>query len=206
MKTDAAAALRFYGETLDIRRPSLKHLGPEVQVRRVRLVYEGGKLMPGQEILKDALKDVRANAQGVEVECNEGVLTSIACRRATRSTSALRAPFNSDAPLERELEPFLEALEAYADGWMPDVTRGKRRRNYSRAAVWKALAERHDGRSTGPGLYRTKAPALYVNLWLGPSTRLTRRGWSEAPVLLRGEGTEPQPRRVGPRVGSPAIP
>ena len=49
MKADAAAALRFYGETLDIRRPSLKHLGSEVQVRRVRLVYEGGELKPEAE-------------------------------------------------------------------------------------------------------------------------------------------------------------
>ena len=46
MMADAAAALRYYGETLNIRRPSLKHLGPRVQVRRVRLVYEGGELMP----------------------------------------------------------------------------------------------------------------------------------------------------------------
>jgi hypothetical protein len=68
MKADAAAALRFYGETLDIRRPSLKHLGPEVQVRRVRLVYEGDTLMPGQGVLKEALDKARAKAQGVDVE------------------------------------------------------------------------------------------------------------------------------------------
>jgi hypothetical protein len=69
MKADAAAALRFYGETLDIRRPSLKHLGPWVQVRRVRLVYEGGKLMPGQpRVLSDALKSVRNAVKGVGVE------------------------------------------------------------------------------------------------------------------------------------------
>jgi hypothetical protein len=68
MKADAAAALRFYGETLDIRRPSLKHLRPEVQVRRVRLVYEGGKLMPDPKVLERALKDARAEARGVEVE------------------------------------------------------------------------------------------------------------------------------------------
>jgi hypothetical protein len=79
---------------------------------------------------------------------------------------------NPDAPLEHELEPFLEALEAYAGGWMPDVIHGKRYRKYSRGAVWKALAERHDGRSTGMGLYRTKPPAMHMTLWLGPSTRL----------------------------------
>jgi hypothetical protein len=68
MKADAAAALRYYGETLDIRRPSLKHLGSEVQVRRVRLVYEGGRLMPEQRVLERALNDARRAAQGVEVE------------------------------------------------------------------------------------------------------------------------------------------
>jgi len=69
MKTDAAAALRFYGETLNIRRPSLKHLGPEVQVRRVRLVYEGGALKPKAErALKEALEGARKGAQGVEVD------------------------------------------------------------------------------------------------------------------------------------------
>ncbi|HEY8211294.1 MAG TPA: hypothetical protein VIG99_27610 [Myxococcaceae bacterium] len=69
MKADAAAALRFYGETLDIRRPSLKHLGPEVEVRRVRLVYEGGKLMPkAEDVLDPALRNAREAAQGVEVD------------------------------------------------------------------------------------------------------------------------------------------
>jgi hypothetical protein len=69
MKADAAAALRFYGETLDIRRPSLKHLGPEVQVRRVRLVYEGGELRPKDpRVLQRALDIARSGAQGVEVD------------------------------------------------------------------------------------------------------------------------------------------
>ena len=31
-------------------------------------------------------------------------------------------------PLESELEPFLQALEQYAGGWMPDVVDGKCRR------------------------------------------------------------------------------
>jgi CBS-domain-containing membrane protein len=68
MKADADAALRFYGETLDIRRPSLRRLGSRVPVRRVRLVYEGGKLMPGQTLLEETLRDARKVTQGVEVE------------------------------------------------------------------------------------------------------------------------------------------
>lgn len=65
------------------------------------------------------------------------------------------------AALTSELEPFLEALEKYADGWMPDVVNGKRRRKYSRASLWKALLEEgHDEGSTELGLYRTQWPAL----------------------------------------------
>jgi hypothetical protein len=46
MVADAREALGYYGETLDIRRASLKHLGPEVPVQRVHLIYEGGELKP----------------------------------------------------------------------------------------------------------------------------------------------------------------
>jgi hypothetical protein len=67
---------------------------------------------------------------------------------------------------ERELEPFFHALEEYAGGWMPDVVKGKRRRKYARAALWKALEERHDEDDTALGLYRTKWPALDMSLRL----------------------------------------
>jgi len=67
MKADAAAARRFYGETLDIRRPSLKHLGPRVQIDRVRLVYEGGALKPDPKFLPGILNDVQGSVAGVEV-------------------------------------------------------------------------------------------------------------------------------------------
>jgi len=67
MKADAAAALRFYGETLDIRRPSLKRLGPKAQIRRVRLVYEGGALKPNPKLLPEVLDDVQGRVVGVEV-------------------------------------------------------------------------------------------------------------------------------------------
>ncbi|QAT88695.1 hypothetical protein EJ065_7170 [Corallococcus coralloides] len=65
MITDASDALRYYGETLDIRRPGLKQT---VQVRRVRLVYEGGGLKPeSANDLANALGEVRNEVTGVEV-------------------------------------------------------------------------------------------------------------------------------------------
>jgi hypothetical protein len=78
--------------------------------------------------------------------------------------------FEPKAALERELEPFLDALETYADAWMPDVAVGARQRKYSRAAVWKSLKEQRDENSTHVGLYRTTLPAVEValRLWFPP--------------------------------------
>jgi hypothetical protein len=86
--------------------------------------------------------------------------------------------FDSRAALESELEPFFNALEEYADGWMPEVAEGKRRRKYSRAAIWKALEEERDGNSTSLGLYRMIRPALDMSLGLAfpprpPTLRVT---------------------------------
>ncbi|QRK05770.1 hypothetical protein JQX13_37340 [Archangium violaceum] len=74
--------------------------------------------------------------------------------------------FDQQAALERELEPFLQALERYADGWMPDVAEGKRRRKYARAAIWKGLEEGRDDVFTSLGFHRTEWPALDMTLWL----------------------------------------
>ncbi|PTL75255.1 hypothetical protein [Vitiosangium sp. GDMCC 1.1324] len=71
--------------------------------------------------------------------------------------------FDPNANLGIELEPYFQALELYADGWMPDVVEGKRRRKYARAAIWKALEEERDERTTSIGLYRTAWPAL--DMW-----------------------------------------
>jgi len=76
------------------------------------------------------------------------------------------ATFDQRAALEDELEPLLQALETYAGEWMPDVLTGKRRRKYSRAAIWKTLDEQRDENSTGLGLHRTKWPALDMSLSL----------------------------------------
>ncbi|WNG23413.1 hypothetical protein F0U62_04725 [Cystobacter fuscus] len=78
--------------------------------------------------------------------------------------------FDPRAELERELDPFLQVLEAHASGWMPDVVTGKRQRKYSRSSFWKALGERRSERTTGLGLYRTKWPVLDMSLWLSFSS------------------------------------
>ncbi len=71
MKADASEALRHYGETLDIRRNSIQSILPgssEVQIMRVRLIYEGGKLKPAKvEDLKAAVSETERMVPGVEV-------------------------------------------------------------------------------------------------------------------------------------------
>ena len=71
MIADASEALAYYGETLNIRRPSLAPLlreGSEVPVQRVRLIYEGGALKPENvNVLKEAVEQTRRQVPGVEV-------------------------------------------------------------------------------------------------------------------------------------------
>jgi hypothetical protein len=71
MKADAREALRNYGETLDVRRDSLQPLlpgGSEVQVPRVRLIYEGGELIPKDANMWQRAVDATEGAvPGVEV-------------------------------------------------------------------------------------------------------------------------------------------
>jgi hypothetical protein len=65
VRVDARAALDYYGGTLDILRPSLKR---RAQVQRVRLVYEGGALMPKNlGDLQRAVDLARREIKGVEV-------------------------------------------------------------------------------------------------------------------------------------------
>ncbi|EPX56076.1 hypothetical protein D187_007418 [Cystobacter fuscus DSM 2262] len=71
MMEDAREALRKYGETVDIRRDSLRPLlreSSQVPVSRVRLVYEGGALMIKDVAEMDlALNKVQGEVPGVEV-------------------------------------------------------------------------------------------------------------------------------------------
>ncbi|WP_224363527.1 hypothetical protein [Hyalangium versicolor] len=63
--TDARAALDFYGGTVDIRRPALRQTAV---VQRIRLVYEGGILLPEKRNgLDRAVKAAKEEAPGVEV-------------------------------------------------------------------------------------------------------------------------------------------
>jgi hypothetical protein len=71
MIEDAREALQKYGGTLDLRRDSLQRLfrgGSEVPVQRVRLFYEGDKLLPKNvENLKAAMREAESKVPGVEV-------------------------------------------------------------------------------------------------------------------------------------------
>jgi hypothetical protein len=65
MTEDAGDAMRYYGEMLRIRRPGLEM---EVQVQRVRLVYEGGTLRPiSRGELNELVRQVEEDVGGVEV-------------------------------------------------------------------------------------------------------------------------------------------
>ncbi len=65
IEADARAAVGYYGGKLDIRRPSLK--GP-VQIQRVRLVYQGGRLLPeDMDDMEDAVSEAKKSVPGVEV-------------------------------------------------------------------------------------------------------------------------------------------
>jgi len=65
MIADARAALAYYGETIDIRRPGLQG---RVTVLRVRLIYEGGPLKPKNlDVMKEAMTETRKSIPGVEV-------------------------------------------------------------------------------------------------------------------------------------------
>jgi hypothetical protein len=79
--------------------------------------------------------------------------------------------FDHRAELERELEPFLQALEQYAGDWMPDRVQGKRYRKYSREAVFKSLREERTESGSIIGFYRTTSPALSFVVNLGLTDR-----------------------------------
>ncbi len=71
MLADASEALRYYSETLEIRRDSLQPLlreGSGVSVPRVRLIYEGGELKPqDMNVLKNAVEATEDAVPGVEI-------------------------------------------------------------------------------------------------------------------------------------------
>nr|WP_253895299.1 hypothetical protein [Corallococcus exercitus] len=62
------------------------------------------------------------------------------------------------------------ALESHAEGWMPDVVKGARRRKYSRESIVRALDERRDEHGASIALYRA-SPSVELMLDLNPSPR-----------------------------------
>jgi hypothetical protein len=75
--------------------------------------------------------------------------------------------FDPQMEIERALEPFIQALEEHAGEWMPDFVEGKRRRKYSRAAVWKTLEERRTEYSSGCGIYHSTHPHASLAISFG---------------------------------------
>ncbi|WP_434347655.1 hypothetical protein ACN6A1_06245 [Myxococcus virescens] len=65
LNTDASNAMRYYGGTLKILRDGMRQ---QADVRRVRLVYEGGELLPPKRVvLNNAVDATQSNVKGVEV-------------------------------------------------------------------------------------------------------------------------------------------
>ncbi|MCK8498957.1 hypothetical protein [Myxococcus fulvus] len=67
LRADAGDALKYYGETVDIRRTELQRRGMPAKVERVRLVYER-KLAPSDtDVLASTVRNVKTYVKGVEV-------------------------------------------------------------------------------------------------------------------------------------------
>ncbi|MCK8499675.1 hypothetical protein [Myxococcus fulvus] len=65
MTTDAGHALRYYGESLSILRDGIRQ---QAHVQRVRLVYEGGPLLPKDpQLVRAAMATAKRRVEGVEV-------------------------------------------------------------------------------------------------------------------------------------------
>ncbi|TQF09875.1 hypothetical protein FJV41_42400 [Myxococcus llanfairpwllgwyngyllgogerychwyrndrobwllllantysiliogogogochensis] len=75
--------------------------------------------------------------------------------------------FNPRDGVESEVAPFLDALEKYADGWVPTLVKAKRSRKYSRDAVLRAIDERRDAYGSSIGLFRSESPGVSLSLTLG---------------------------------------
>jgi hypothetical protein len=68
LEADANNAVKHYGRTLNIRRRSLGLTDVEVQVQRIRLIYEGGELRPGDLNVSSTLMEaIEKRVKEVEV-------------------------------------------------------------------------------------------------------------------------------------------
>ncbi|MFP2927269.1 hypothetical protein ACLESO_19140 [Pyxidicoccus sp. 3LG] len=96
------------------------------------------------------------------------------------------ASFDPETSMREALDPFLQALEAHAGVWMPEVVHGKRSRNYSRAAVCKGLEEERGEVIASIGVYRKEWPALsmMLSLWFPPHPPRLDFGGSIKPLSV----------------------
>ncbi|WP_426748081.1 hypothetical protein VZQ01_14140 [Myxococcus faecalis] len=86
------------------------------------------------------------------------------------------------------LTSFFAALEAHAEGWMPDIVKGAQRRKYSRASIKKALEERCDEHGTSVALYRAQPLVeLTLDLDTPPSGTRLSCGLDVQPLSLFSE-------------------
>ncbi|MFP2924855.1 hypothetical protein ACLESO_06490, partial [Pyxidicoccus sp. 3LG] len=67
MRTDARDALRYYGETLNIRRPELELLEVEVRAQRVHLIYDAMLKPENPKTLTETVDKTQNSVKGVEV-------------------------------------------------------------------------------------------------------------------------------------------
>jgi hypothetical protein len=72
-----------------------------------------------------------------------------------------------ESDVQREVDPFFQMLEEHAGEWLPDIVEGKRRRQYSRAAVWKSLEEERTEYSMGAGLFHATYPFVSLTAHVG---------------------------------------
>ncbi|MFP2898988.1 hypothetical protein [Corallococcus sp. 4LFB] len=97
---------------------------------------------------------------------------------------SFKGTFDATGGVEPALTPLVDALEKYADGWMPTLVKSTRKRRYSREAVWRAIEERRDEYGSIIGLYRAESPAvsLVLNLTLAQGQSTLRASLDVQPL------------------------
>ncbi|NOK06093.1 MULTISPECIES: hypothetical protein [Myxococcus] len=112
------------------------------------------------------------------------LLTLNDLNKADSLTFSFKGAFDSTEGVEPALTPLVDALERYADRWMPTLVKSTRKRRYSREAVWRAIEERRDEYGSIIGLYRSESPAvsLVLNLTLAQGQSTLRASLDVQPL------------------------
>ncbi|WP_408891530.1 hypothetical protein ACJ2CR_18905 [Myxococcus faecalis] len=97
---------------------------------------------------------------------------------------SFKGAFDATGGVEHALTPLFDALEKYADGWMPTLVKTSRRRKYSRESVWRAIEERRDEYGSIIGLFHAPLPAvsLVLNLALAREQSSVRASLDVQPL------------------------